>query len=213
MVRYDTSQITRMNDIFRECNSLTTLDISNFKTSSVNDFTYIFAGCKSLTSLNLINFDTSLVTNFEGMFSDCLNLQTLYIDQFNTSLVNNMANMFSNCNSLLSLNLTNFNTSLTPSINNMFYNCNENLTYCIDDKKEYSFSTLLLEYTKDCNYICSNFYNYRFIKDKVQYINNCTNDEKYIFEYNNICYEECPIGTYNNSNDYFCYQYYVYNTN
>ena len=209
---FDTSKITRMSDMFSECKSLTSLNLSNFNTSLVNYFGYIFNNCSSLESLDLSNFDTSSTTQMMNMFSGCSKLKYLNINNFNTSKVNNMSNLFYNCSSLLSLNLTNFDTSNTLTYNNMFNLVNPNLTYCIDDRKTYKSSSSLSSFTKDCNYICSYFYNQRFIKDELQCINNCTNDEKYIYEYNNICYENCPNGTYN-SYGYLCEKYYTYNNN
>ena len=193
-----------MYDLFRECNSLISLDLSSFNTSSVNSFSHIFSGCNSLTSLDLRNFNTSLSTNFINMFSKCYNLKYLYIDNFSTLSINSMAGMFSNCWSLLSLNLTNFNTSLNTNITDMFFNCNVNLTYCLDDKRQYPFSSLLTNYRNDCNYICSYFYNYRFIKEKTQCIDNCTNDEHYLYEYKNQCYEQCPNNSKLIVNTYSC---------
>jgi len=50
--------------------------------------------------------------------------------------------MFYNCRELKSLDLNNFNVQI-QNFDNMFLNCNENLTYCIDDNKNYSFFDLL----------------------------------------------------------------------
>ena len=47
--------------MFNGCESLTSLDLSNFNTSSVENMENMFNGCKSLTSLDLSNFNTSLV--------------------------------------------------------------------------------------------------------------------------------------------------------
>ncbi len=58
-----------MSDMFYECSSLTSLDLSNFNTNNVEDMKYMFYNCSSLTSLNLSNFNTNNVTNMEGMFS------------------------------------------------------------------------------------------------------------------------------------------------
>ena len=50
-----------MDNMFNGCESLTSLDLSNFNTSSVENMENMFNGCKSLTSLDLSNFNTSLV--------------------------------------------------------------------------------------------------------------------------------------------------------
>ena len=86
--------------MFSGCNSLTSLDISNFDTSAVTNMSYMFSGCNSLTSLDLSNFDTSAVTYMDGMFYDCYSLTSLDISNFNTSAVTNMSYMFLNCTAL-----------------------------------------------------------------------------------------------------------------
>ena len=50
-----------MNNLFNGCSSLTTLDISNFRTSNVTWMSYMFNNCYLLTTLDLSNFDTSSV--------------------------------------------------------------------------------------------------------------------------------------------------------
>ena len=194
---FDTSKMTRMSDMFRGCVSLTSLNLSSFNTSLVNYLGFVFYQCSSLESLDLSNFDTSSTTQMLYMFNGCSKLKYLNINNFNTSLVNNTIRMFYNCGSLLSLNLTSFNTSMIREngYTNMFQNVNPNLIYCIDDKKSYIFDSSLSRFTKDCNYICKNFYNQSFIKDKVQCIDKCIDDDAYQYEYNNTCYEYCPNGS------------------
>ena len=122
----DTSKMTNMNRMFLGCNSLTSLDLSNFNTSNVTSMEYMFYRCNSLTSLNLSSFNTSKVTNMGSMFSSCSNLTSLNVSSFNTSKVTNMNNMFYD-NMLTTLNLSNFNTSNVTNMYNMFYSC-KNLT-------------------------------------------------------------------------------------
>ena len=55
--------------MFNGCESLTSLDLSNFNTSLVESMSSMFFDCKLLKILNLKNFDTSKVTNTEDMFS------------------------------------------------------------------------------------------------------------------------------------------------
>ena len=51
---------------------------------------YIFKDCHTLTSLNLDNFITSKGTSMNELFYSCYSLKYLNIIQFNTSLVINM---------------------------------------------------------------------------------------------------------------------------
>ena len=54
--------------MFRGCDSLISIDLSNFDTSSVINMRGMFAGCNSLISLNLSNFNTSKVTTMDEKF-------------------------------------------------------------------------------------------------------------------------------------------------
>ena len=121
----DTSNVTDMNGMFANCNSLTSLNLSNFNTSNVTDMGQMFANCNSLTSLDISKFDTSKVTDMNTMFSSCSSLTLLDLSHFNTSAVTNMGSMFNTCNSLTSLDLSNFNTSNLISMNWMFKNCGD----------------------------------------------------------------------------------------
>jgi len=95
---------TNLTQMFRECSSLTSINLSNFwDTSQVTDMSFMFAICPLFNS-NISSWNTSLVTNMIGMF--------FYGSQFNqdisywdTSQVNDMSFMFSDA--------TNFNQPIT----------------------------------------------------------------------------------------------------
>ena len=103
----NTSKVTNMNKMFRNCQSLTSLDLSSFDTSNVTDMNGMFYGCESLTSLDLNSFDTSNVTDMNFMFSFCSSLTSLDLSSFNTANVTTMLNMFWGCTSLTSLDFRN----------------------------------------------------------------------------------------------------------
>ncbi|MBR1497401.1 MAG: leucine-rich repeat protein, partial [Oscillospiraceae bacterium] len=121
--RLNTSNVTDMRDMFSNCSSLTSLDLSGFDTSKVTDMSYMFYNCSSLTSLNLSSFDTSGVTTMYYMFYNCGSLTSLNLSGFDTSSVTTMYEMFGNCSSLTSLNLSSFDTSGVTTMYYMFYNC------------------------------------------------------------------------------------------
>ena len=64
----NTSKVTKMNDMFKNCYKLTSLDLSSFNTANVTDMSNMFFYCKKLAWLNLLSFDFSKVTNFDDMF-------------------------------------------------------------------------------------------------------------------------------------------------
>ena len=119
----DTSNVTKMDNMFYYCDRLKSLDISSFNNSKVTDMSYMFYGCYNLTELDLSSFNTSNVENMNNMFSKCVNLQSLDLNSFITSKVTNMSFMFNECNSLRNIKLSNFNTANVEDMSYMFYNC------------------------------------------------------------------------------------------
>ena len=58
----NTEEVTDMSEMFYNCSSLTSLDVSKFNTDKVTDMSGMFWGCKKLTSLDLSSFNTAKVT-------------------------------------------------------------------------------------------------------------------------------------------------------
>ncbi len=120
----NTAEVTDMHDMFNDCSSLTSLDLSQFDTSKVTDMKYMFYGCSSLTSLDLSSFDTSKVTDMKYMFYGCSSLTSLNLSSFDTSSnVTDMKYMFYGCKQLTSLDLSHFDTSNVTTMCCMFWNC------------------------------------------------------------------------------------------
>ena len=112
------------NYMFSDCDSLISLDLSNFNTQNITNMTGMFNYCNSLISLNLTNFNTQNITNMAGLFFNCNSLKSLDLSNFNTEKVTKMDYMFSYCNSLISLDLSNFNIKKVTKMNYMFSYCN-----------------------------------------------------------------------------------------
>ena len=219
-----TSKVIVMNGMFQE-SGLISLNLSNFDTSSVINMNGMFYSCKSIISVNLKNFDTSLVTNFHSMFQECNSLKYLDLSSFRTPSLLDIGNMFQNCYSLISVNLDNFDTSKVTSMSVMFYGCsslvslnlnsfntsslgyihsvfenvNNNIAFCADNLKLSESS----KFTINCEDLCFTSETKKFIVEKRQCILHCTNDDKYIFEYDNRCYESCPNETHITSDNKF----------
>ena len=68
--------LTKTNYMFSECNSLTTIDLSNFNTQNVTNMRDMFYECKSLKTIDLSSFNTQNVTNMGYMFSGCNSLKS-----------------------------------------------------------------------------------------------------------------------------------------
>ncbi len=71
----NTSNVTDMYGMFWECWSLTSLDLTNFRTESVTDMGSMFAGCRSLTTITVgSGWTTANVSQSSAMFEGCTSL-------------------------------------------------------------------------------------------------------------------------------------------
>jgi surface protein len=106
---WDTSNVTNMDNMFKSCNSLVSLDLSKWVVSKVKSMSDMIQGCKSLVSVNASNWDVSNVTNMWGMFADCRNLQELDLSGWDMTNVSKTTYMFNNSSNLRTLRLDNCN--------------------------------------------------------------------------------------------------------
>ena len=119
----DTSEVTSMENMFRSCNNLTSLDLSSFNTAKVTSMDSMFSGCQSLTSLDLSNFNTSEVTKMSSMFYLCERLEHLDLSNFNTTKTSGLWMMFAGCKKLSNVDLHSFDTSNVTIMSFMFSGC------------------------------------------------------------------------------------------
>lgn len=111
----NTTNVTNMDSVFRNCNRLTT--ISLFNTSNVVRLAGAFNGATKLISIPL--FNTSKVTNFSGMLTTCFSLTSVPL--FDTSNATNLNGMLCDCRALTYIPL--FNTSKATMVNEMCHGC------------------------------------------------------------------------------------------
>ena len=129
---FDTSNVTRMDYMFRDCRKVGTLDVSKFNTSNVMTMAYMFTNCYELAALDVGDFDTSKVTTMVQMFYGCSKLTQLDVSRFNTSNVGDMHYMFFGCSGLTELKVDSFVTSNVRDMGGMFLNCSGLTTLNVD---------------------------------------------------------------------------------
>lgn len=117
------SSVTDLRSMFKDCTSLTELDLSGSNSENVKEMNEMFYGCRALSKLDLTDFKTGQVTTMENMFCICSTLETLDVSSFNTENVTTMLGMFNNCSSLRSLDLPDFNTANVTQMSSMFEKC------------------------------------------------------------------------------------------
>ena len=120
---FNTKNVTNMQSLFDGCSSLTSLDVSSFNTENVTDMRWMFCGCSSLTSLDLSGFNTKNVTLINDIFYGCSSLINLDVSSFNTKNVTDMQSLFGGCSSLTSIDVSSFNTENVTNMMAMFYEC------------------------------------------------------------------------------------------
>ena len=198
---FDTSQVEDMYGMFSFCNSMLSFDLNSFTTSKVKEMAVMFYNCTGIKTLSLKSFDTSWVENFHGMFKFCSSLISIDLSSFDTSTANNMNHMFFGCSSLVSLDLSNFSTINIKYLFLMFKDYNINGIFCVNVNKTYKIYQQLMEYnenfTNDCSNACFTKTNHKIIPEKNMCTFDClNNNDNATFEYENICYENCPADTY-----------------
>ena len=119
----NTSEVKSMYNMFSECSSLTTIDLSHFETSKVKNMSEMFDGCTGLKRLDLSHFKTDSLERMNFMFGDCSNLESIVFGSINTSNLKECHYMFWNCSSLKRLDLRSFDFSNVTSSTWMLTNC------------------------------------------------------------------------------------------
>ena len=92
------------NCMFRDCTTITEIDLSNFDDSQLTQMKYMFRGCISLKKIEMSNIKGNKVTDAGYLFSWCNKLETLDLANFQAPNNNYLHYMFANCTSLISLN-------------------------------------------------------------------------------------------------------------
>ena len=119
--------------MFNGCSSLEYLELSpKFKTKGIYYMSNLFKDCSSLKSLDLSSFNTSNTKYMDLAFYNCTSLTSLEISTFSTTRANSISQMFYLCTSLTSLYLPLFDTREIADygIDSVFYGCT-NLTLTI----------------------------------------------------------------------------------
>ena len=121
---WDVSNVTNMIAMFRDCWSLSSLDLSDWNTANVTNMSSMFAGSGSLTTIYVgTGWNTESVTSTSYMFDYCSSLTTIDLSNWNTGNVTDMNSMFNYCSALQSLNISSWNTANVTIMKKMFYGC------------------------------------------------------------------------------------------
>ena len=131
---FDTSSVTDMFGMFRYCESLISIDVSNFNISHVETMFDIFGYCFNLIYVNVSSFDTSKVKDFQGMFYSCNKLKYLDLSNFDISSATRIEYMFMSCEPLIYINLSSLKIRNSP-IFTTIHNSDRSTIVCIKDSE------------------------------------------------------------------------------
>ena len=137
--------IMSMKNMFNNCTSLTSVDLSKLTTEDVNSIETIFLGCYSLKSLDLSKNNFQNVKNGFGAFGHCSSLTsinlnspfpnleifdnsfynassltTVDLSKMNLGKLKTIYGIFEYCYNLVSVNLGNVNTAQIENMRSMF---------------------------------------------------------------------------------------------
>ena len=116
---FNTSKVTNMNGMFEGMHYVNALDVSGFDTSNVISMSKMFQENSATEIKGIENFDTSKVTDMSHMFESAYASEIRGIEKLNTSNVTDMNYMFA-WSGLTSINLSNFDTSKVTNMRGMF---------------------------------------------------------------------------------------------
>ena len=63
------SKVTNMSETFRDCNNLTSLDLSNFDTSNVTNMSQMFYGCTSLKTIKMVGCSEDTIDKIKAQLT------------------------------------------------------------------------------------------------------------------------------------------------
>lgn len=95
--------VQNMSYMFNHCQSLKSLDLSNWNVQKVTNLSYAFQYCPSMTDLNLSGWNTSKCTTVSSMCTGGTNLETINLSGWDFSSVTSSIDMFTNCSSLTTI--------------------------------------------------------------------------------------------------------------
>ena len=136
--------------MFQELTNIETFAVGdNFSTARVSSMWNLFRQCESLVSLDVSYFDMSNVESTKSMFNQCYNLKSCHIHWADTPKLKHMAWMFENCLSLEEIDLSYIDASHLENNSNgrdeVFVNCNSLKILKTPKKMPSSFSILLIK--------------------------------------------------------------------
>lgn len=190
------SSVYTLYNCFNGCNSLVSLDLSNWNITNCENLSYTFNNCSSLETITVgTNWNTSKVKNFNSTFSGCIEL--LIVPALDLSSATDMVGICNGCRKMKKIDgmeSTTYNSSKVINMQYAFYDCQDllylpvltttsvsNASYtffnCINMTGEplsgSYWNSSILSYSY-CFYNCKSLNNYNDIPDRWKGMNSTT---------------------------------------
>ena len=121
---WNTENVTTMEGMFKDMPNLQILDLSKWNTKNVQNFRWMFRNTHNLDNPKLGHLVTSKATVMSEMFAAAIGLNTIDVSGFDTSNVVSMNGLFNGDWRLTSIvGLESLDTSKVTNMSNMFGNC------------------------------------------------------------------------------------------
>ena len=204
---FNFDELEEMSLTFGACISLKTFEFPKTKTPKLKYIGSMFLNCKSLISVDLSYLNTENIVNMDNLFSNCISLTSINLSHFDISKIERIESMFRGCSNLEYINLKNAKETTGSQFifENVFKGTPDNIVICINKTNAPKLTGLIESKDQSCYTIdCSN--NWKSIRKKIKNgdvgcIDNCKNNNKFQFEFNNICQENCQYGSYYDENN------------
>ena len=121
---WNTENVTTMEGMFKDMPNLQILDLSKWNTKNVQNFRWMFCNTHKLDNPKLGHLVTSKATVMSSMFGAAIGLNTIDVSGFDTSNVVSMNGLFDGDWRLTSIvGLESLDTSKVTNMSSMFGNC------------------------------------------------------------------------------------------
>ena len=115
----DFSAVHSMDNMFRDCGSLTSFNCTGWDTSSLETIAYMFINCSSISTLDLTPLDMSTCTSMKFAFYNCDSLVAPDVSNWDTGLVEDMSSMF-RLSAIMNVDVSGFDISSCTNMDDMF---------------------------------------------------------------------------------------------
>ena len=115
-----------MLGMFKGCENLIDVDLTNLNTSRLENINSLFEGCNNLENVNFFNKQLYKIRETENLFNGCENLVEIEnLDKINIPTIRKANNMFKNCKVIRNINLSSIYLDKAENAKDIFHGCDK----------------------------------------------------------------------------------------